>query len=89
MHPIARRRFRASLRPKRQSMMTILLARYLAGQIADQQWSAISSTLDASDANGSERDAYAAFLLDATATSDEVVLPNVDEASDLIAVARL
>ncbi len=64
----------------------LLLARYVAGQIAEAQWATISAALDATSADADERRAFAAFCLDAAAAGDNVKLPMPEEIEDLLAL---
>lgn len=75
-------------RTARPSALSLLLTRYLAGQIADTQWAAISDALDTADVDRSERAAYAAFCVDA-ASREEVDLPVKSELKALLAITRV
>jgi hypothetical protein len=68
--------------------LPLLLTRYLAGHIAQAQWDALTSVLDAPDATPTERAAFAAFCLDAAAHGEGVHLPAPQEAHDLLAATR-
>lgn len=67
---------------------TLLLARYLAGHIAQAHWDLVLAALDEADATRDERDALACFFLDATAAGAEVRLPPPVEIRDVLALAR-
>jgi hypothetical protein len=71
----------------RRPAFPALLTRYLAGQIADAQWEMISEALDTTDADPSERAAYAAFCADA-ASREELLPPAATEMKDLLAITR-
>jgi len=86
MHAIATRRPAARSPFNRPApAFALLLARYVAGQIADTRWSAISVALDAAEADSDERAAFAAFCLDA---AEDVHLPTPGEIEELLAVTR-
>lgn len=67
--------------------LTLLFARYIAGQIADAQWEAFSSTFDAAGLDPDSRAALAAFYNDAVA-EEEVRMPTVQEVEDLLPVIQ-
>lgn len=46
----------------RTSALTLLMARYIAGEIADQIWGRISAFLDAETTTAEERLAFAAYM---------------------------
>lgn len=68
--------------------LTLLFARYVAGQIAQAQWDQLAAALDAAEASPEERAALARFYLDATAAGAEVKLPQPGELQDVLALAR-
>lgn len=75
--------------PHRQSALTLLLARYLAGHVEEDHLVRLTALLDETDAAADERAAFARFMLDVSADPDEpVVLPSQSELDDLLAAAR-
>lgn len=67
--------------------LTLLLARYIAGQIADAHWDAFSSAFDAADLDPESRAALASFYSDALAEGP-VKVPTPAEIEDLVAAVR-
>jgi len=88
MSALAQSRPRNVSTTKRHSSLAQLLTRYLAGHIDESQWSSISDTLDEIDASADERDAYAAFCLDASRIGGDVAVPNAEEVSTMLAMTR-
>jgi hypothetical protein len=72
------------------SALTLLFARYVAGQIAESQWQQFADVFDGSDATAEERSAFARFYLDASNSPDagDVKLPRADELKDLLTLTR-
>lgn len=70
--------------------MSLLFARYVAGQIADPAWGRIMSILDSSDASADERVALASFISDAFQDlgPNEVKVPAVEEVEELVTLSR-
>ena len=70
--------------------MSLLFARYVAGQIADPAWGRIMRILDSSDASADERVALASFISDAFQDLDpsEVKVPAVEEVEELVTLSR-
>ena len=68
--------------------LALLLARYIAGEIAEPQLLGLSDLFDEADASGTERTAFARFYLDALAEDGAVDLPKTEELADLFALAR-
>lgn len=75
-------------RLQRPSNFALLLMRYLAGQISDEQWQQLSEGLDAAALDPHERTALVTFYLGACAEGDEVALPLAEELAELLEVAR-
>ena len=74
---------------QRLPALALLMARYVAGQIAEAQFHAVSDLLDEADVSPDERAAFARFYLDALAAGeDAAALPRADELADLLALAR-
>lgn len=70
--------------------MSLLFARYVAGQIGDPTWGRIMNILDSSDASGDERVALASFISDAfqDLDPDEVKVPAVEDVEELVTLSR-
>jgi hypothetical protein len=64
--------------------MSVLLARYIAGQIADQPFQQLSALFDETSADHAERAAFARFYLDFA--DDVVALPTSAEIDDLLSI---
>ena len=79
-----------TLHRKDVTAMSLLFARYVAGQIADPAWGQIMSIFDSSDASSEERIALASFISDACSDlgPSEVEVPKVEEVYDFVAIAR-
>lgn len=66
-----------------------LLTRYVVGDLEEQTFDALCSTLDDSVATSDERLALAGFYLDALAAGDTAhALPRADEIADVLTIAR-
>jgi hypothetical protein len=70
--------------------MSLLFARYVAGQIADPAWSQIMAILDAEDTSMDERVALANFISDAFQDlgPDDVKVPPSNEVRDFVTLTR-
>lgn len=70
--------------------MSLLFARYVAGQIPDPAWSQIMTILDGADASAEERVALANFISDACQDLGpaEVKVPKADEVHDFVTLTR-
>ncbi len=69
--------------------LTLLFARYVAGQIAEQQWSQFSSAYDAVDMDATGRAALAAFCHDALdEMGGEARLPAPQDVADFLPIVR-
>lgn len=70
--------------------MSLLFARYVAGQIADPAWGQIMNILDSDDTSAEERVALANFISDAwqDCGANEVEVPKADEVYDFVSIAR-
>jgi hypothetical protein len=68
--------------------LTLLLARYVAGEIAEPQFLGLSDLFDEADASAEERSAFARFYLDALDAEGAVNLPPAEELADFLALAR-
>jgi hypothetical protein len=72
----------------RAPVLSLLLARYIVGEIAENELFGLSDLFDETDASPEERAAFAAFYLEQRATDGTVALPKPDELADLLAAAR-
>lgn len=79
-----------TLRESKVTAMSLLFARYVAGQIADPAWGQIMSILDSADTSTEERVALASFISDACNDlgPSEVEVPKVEEVHDIVSIAR-
>lgn len=69
--------------------LTLLFARYVAGQIAEQQWNAFASAYDAVDMDDESRAALATFCNDALAEmGDDARMPSPQDVVDFLPVLR-
>jgi len=70
--------------------MSLLFARYVAGQIADPAWNRIMSILDADDTSMEERVALANFISDAYQElgPNNIEVPKTDEVRDFVTLTR-
>ena len=69
--------------------LSILLARYVAGEIADAQMAAVSDLFEDTDATPAERLAFARFYLDAMAAGEgEHAVPKPAEVEGVLHAAR-
>ena len=73
---------------RRLPSLALLLARYIAGEIAEAQLFGLSDLFDDADASAAERTAFARFYLDALAENGDVRLPKTEELTALLALAR-
>lgn len=80
----------AAFAPARRPVpaLSLLFARYVAGQIAEAQWAPIVAVLDAAEARPEERAAFANYCLDALAEGDEVIVPAPADLRETLAIAR-
>lgn len=72
----------------RAPTLALLLARYIAGEIAEAHLFGLSDLFDDADASAEERTAFARFYLDALVADGEVSLPQSEELIALLALAR-
>ncbi len=69
--------------------LSLLFARYVAGQIAEGQWQAFATTYDAAGLDAESRAALAAFYNDAVAEIGPAVrMPTPEDVTDLLPVLR-
>jgi hypothetical protein len=73
---------------RRAPALALLLARYIAGEVAETQLFGLTDLFDEADASAPERTAFARFYLDALAAEGDVRLPKAEELTALLAVAR-
>lgn len=73
---------------QRTQALSLLLGRYIVGEIAETQFMSITDLLDETDANSEERGAFARFCLDALTSEGEVKMPVLEELNDFLAIAR-
>lgn len=72
----------------RAQALSLLLARYIAGEMAESQFEEISAMLDESEASSEERAAFARFYLDSMSTGNEIKMPKPIEVKDMLTIAR-
>jgi hypothetical protein len=82
-------RTRSVPRAVRATPLTLLFTRYLAGQIAEAEWERISASLDALDADATEREALASYCLEAAAAGKNLELPREDELREFLGLVRV
>ena len=68
--------------------LTLLLARYVAGQVAETQLFGLSNLLDEADATADERAAFASFYLEALNDGEDLALPKADELNEFLGMTR-
>ncbi len=73
---------------QRAQALSLLLGRYIAGEIAEAQFADVTDLLDETDATSEERAAFARFYLDALAVEGEVKMPKLEELNDVLNIAR-
>ena len=73
---------------QRTQALSLLLGRYISGEIAEAQLADVTELLDETDASADERAAFARFYLDALSADGEVKMPKTDELSDILNIAR-
>ena len=73
---------------QRAHALSLLLGRYIAGEIAEAQLSDVTELLDETDASSEERAAFARFYLDALTSDGEVKMPKAEELSEILNIAR-
>lgn len=78
----------APVQPPRAHALSLLLSRYIAGEVAEAQLFGLTDLFDDASASAEERTAFARFYLDALATDGDVTLPKADELTTLLALAR-
>ncbi len=72
----------------RVNAMSLLLARYITGEIAEAQFADVTDLLDETDASANERAAFARFYLDALTLDGDVKMPRTEEVSEILNIAR-
>ncbi len=79
-----------TLRGSKVTAMSLLFARYVAGQITDSAWDEIMDLLDAEETTMEERVALANFISDAWQDlgPDEVKVPGIEEVRDFVMMTR-
>ena len=73
---------------QRAQALSLLLGRYIAGEIAETQFADVTGLLDETDASSEERAAFARFYLDALSADGEVKMPKTEDLSDILNIAR-
>lgn len=79
-----------SLKPtvRPRTALALLLARYIAGEIAEQTWQRISALLDDEELSPEERLAFAAHLAEAWRPERAGQIPTAEEAHDFLMAWR-
>lgn len=77
--------------PHSLSALSLLFARYVAGQITEPAWKQISSIFDAGLVSADERVAFASFISDACSElgPDSVKVPRPEEVEDVLTCTRV
>ena len=73
---------------QRAHALSVLLARYIAGDDASDHFFDASDLFEDASASADERAAFARFYLDVLDEDGAVRMPKADELSDLLNVAR-
>lgn len=73
---------------QRSHAFLLLLARYIAGEIAEAQFEQLTTLLDTTEASSEERTALARYYLDAISNGTEINLPKAHEIKDFLTIAR-
>ena len=75
---------------KEATALSLLFARYVAGEISDTSWGTLMSLLDESDANPEERLALVNFFNDACTDlgASAVKMPHLVEVGDYVEMLR-
>ena len=73
---------------QRDEAVSLLLGRYIAGEIAEAQFADVTELLDETDASSEERAAFARFYLDALSADGDVKMPKTDDFGDFLDIAR-
>ena len=73
---------------QRAQALSLLLGRYITGEIAEAQFADLTELLDETDASSEERAAFARFYLDALSTDGEVKMPKNEDLRDFLDIAR-
>jgi len=66
---------------------TLLLAQYIAGDVAEEQITSLCDLVETAEASAAERLAFARFYLDAM-NDEPAALPKADEWSEIATAAR-
>lgn len=79
-----------TLRQNDVTAMSLLFARYVAGQIDDPAWTQIMAILDAEETSAEERVALVSFISDACQDlgPEEVKVPRTEEVRDFVTLMR-
>lgn len=80
-----------TLRGSKVTAMSLLFARYVAGQITDPAWEDIMDLLDAEETTMEERVALANFINDAWQDlgPEEIKVPRIEEVRDFVSLTRM
>jgi len=73
---------------QRAEALSLLLGRYIAGEIAEAQFADVTELLDETDASSEERAAFARFYLDALSADGDVKMPKTEDLGDFLDIAR-
>jgi len=73
---------------QRAEALSLLLGRYIAGEIAEAQFADVTELLDETDASSEERAAFARFYLDALSADGEVKMPKTEDLGEILNIAR-
>ena len=73
---------------QRAQALSLLLGRYIVGEIAEAQLADVTELLDETDASSEERAAFARFYLDALSADGEVKMPKTEDLNDILNIAR-
>lgn len=73
---------------QRAQALSLLLGRYIVGEIAEAQFADVTELLDETDASSEERAAFARFYLDALSADGEVKMPKTEDLNDILNIAR-
>ncbi len=68
--------------------LPVLLAHYVAGQMAQSQWDQFADAFDEADASAEERAAFACFYLETVSEGTPAKLPKRAELEDLLAATQ-
>lgn len=75
---------------QQRSMLQLLFARYITGQLTEAAWNKFTEVFDSVDASRDHRLAFAAFFTDAAREhgTENIQMPRADELGELIGIIR-